>query len=326
MVASQTSMEMLKEFWKRVQPHYIWWVVGAVLALYVGAWLSYFFWDLKWLSNILAQAATALVVSGVFASLLKSYQFSELFKGELERFFSSPGMISKMREIAIYGRTGDDVLHKAMEHSLNVHCPELHPRFSESVTKLLRPSNDYVHKGYERQITFLDYSAETKKIKIRDDVSCALIAMGATEFKSHHSGIAYDDGKTNLVMLELQTNGVVECMKSKAVLGNKTMSVRFPLQAGVRYRFRRVVEQEYELYRDPVLHQQFVRFCDGLRIELVNKVPDKIGFDVRFINFSEHIEPSVLGGAGDPTLEHTYTIDHLTFPFQGYIVTVTPTN
>lgn len=292
-------------------------VLSVVLPKFYTLWPS--------VADRLSNAGAAVLVSGVFASLLKSYQFSGVFQEELDRFFTNPGIIRKIREIAVFGKTGEDVLHKAMEHSVNLHCPELHSKFHDSANKLLRASNEYFHRGFERKITFLSYSSVTRKIRIRDDVSSTLVVCANTDFKSRHSGIGFNEVMTNIVLLELQKNGGdKKCMMDKAIFLDGAMSVQFPLETGVRYRFRRVIEQEYELHLDPVIHQQFVRFCDGLRVEIVNKVPDQIGFDVRFINFSEQIKPSVLRGDGDLAVEHTYTIDHLTFPFQGYIVVMNP--
>lgn len=318
-------MESLTAFWARTKPHMVWVVTVSVTVLYFAAWLLHYFTKLDWLASTLSQAATAVLVSGVFASLLKSYQFSELFKDELRNFFNEKDMIKKLREIVVFGRTGDDVIHKAMEHSLNVHCPELSTKFAKSAAMLLRAKHEYSHRNFVREITLVDYDSETGKVTLRDNVSCALLVTSNTSFVSSHTGHGFGNGQTVIAKLTLAEDGAQpKCMKTLAQFNGDSLRAEFPLQVGVGYRFNRVLDQVFELRKDPVIQQQFVRFCDDMVLKVINQVPDKLDFTVTFLNFAEQIKPETLASRDNESIQKTYTIDHLTFPYQGYIVTLTP--
>ena len=319
-------MEQLNRVWVRIKPHLIWTMSALIVLLYFVAWAIYYFSDLQWLSGILSQAATAILVSGVFASLLKSYQFSELFKEELSTFFTEPSMIKKMREIAVFGKSGDNIVHKAMEHALTANYPELCPKFNESSLKLLRLQHEYYLRNFTREISLIAYDADTGVIKIRDEVNSDLVVTASTDYVSNHSGFGMENNQTKVVKLDLTTNAEAPvCMMKHVKNIGEHLEVRFPIKAGTNYRFCRVLDQEYSLRRDPVLQQQFSRFGDGMILRIFNHVPEKLEFNVRFLNFAEQIEPVILDGNDKTSFKKTYTIGHLTFPYQGFIVTIFPT-
>ncbi|KFC73283.1 hypothetical protein [Massilia sp. LC238] len=317
-------MEMLTNLYKRVKPHLLLYMIFLVLVLYAASWGLHYFTTWQWLADTLSQAATAIIVSGVFASLLKSYQFSELFKDELKGFFGEPAIIEKMREIAIFGRAGDDVVHKAMEHVLVMTNPDLCASFNKSAARLERVRHDYSLRNFVREITLLDYDASTGRVKIRDIMATSLLVATNTNFLTSSEGEGFEDKKV-VTSLTLSTDGgIAACVKNKySVVENGSVTVKIPVLAGKDYRITRVVDQEYELRKDPIIQQEFARFVDGMTLKVINTVPEKLDFTVRFLNFSDQVEPDVLPGPGNSTITKTYTLDYLTFPLQAFIVTLT---
>ena len=317
-------VDKLAEHWKLIKPHFVWVVIGSVVILYAVGWAIHYFTIWDWLAATLSQAATAILVSGVFASLLKSYQFSELFKEELKEFFGEQAVIEKIREIAIFGRTGDDVVHKALEHVLVMNNPELCASFRKSSPRLQRVKHDYSLRNFVREITLLDYDVATGKVKIRDIMAMSLLVSTNTTYVTSSEG----EGLKNLNVISALTlttgGGNAECVKTKhAVVEGSLVTVSIPVLAGRDYRITKVVDQEYELRKDPIIQQEFVRFVDGMMLKVVNVVPDKLDFTVRFLNFADQIDPEVLPGPCNSTITKTYTLDYLTFPFQAFIVTLT---
>jgi hypothetical protein len=316
-------MEQLTSFWVRTKPHMVWVVTAAVVVLYASGWALHYFTSWQWLAATLSQAATAVLVSGVFASLLKSYQFTELFKKELTDFFTASDMIAKIREIAIFGRTGDDVLHKAMEHMLTVHSHDLSHKFSKSAKNLLRIKHEYSLRNLVREITLVGYNAATGTIKIRDDLSLALSVNANTNFSLGGFGPAFTATGDYVTKLTMAANGdPAKCMRSHLKTEEGSVRAAFPVLAGTDYRFHRVWDHEFQLRLDPILQQEFVRFCDGMTLRVINEVPDQLDFAVRFLNFAEQLQPEILPSPTG-TVQKTYTNDYLTFPLQAFIVTIT---
>lgn len=317
-------IEKYKDRWNSVKPHLIWIVISSVVILYLVGWALQYFTPLDWLAATLSQAATAILVSGVFASLLKSYQFSELFKEELKEFFGERAIIEKMREIAIFGRTGDDVVHKAMEHVLVMTNPDLCSSFRKSSARLERVRHDYSLRNFVREVTLLDYDAATGMVKIRDIMATSLLVSTNTTFVTTSEGEGFEGSEVVSTLTLATDGGPAECVKARyATVESGIASVKIPVLAGKDYRITRVVDQEYELRKDPIIQQEFARFVEGMTLKVINMVPDKIDFTVRFLNFADQIEPQVLPGPGSPTITKTYTLDYLTFPFQAFIVTLT---
>lgn len=106
------TMFDVKQQWKKIQLHFIWWALAMGALLLAGSG----YLELAWPDWVITRqkmhdAGNAVLVSGVFASLLKSYQFAGLFQEELERFFIRPELTSKLREGPIVpGRQFDALL------------------------------------------------------------------------------------------------------------------------------------------------------------------------------------------------------------------------
>ena len=73
-------MTIISNFWRKIKPHAIWYALALVSALYIISYTLSHFQVVYW-PETLSQAAATILAAGIFASLLKSYQYSELFKG-----------------------------------------------------------------------------------------------------------------------------------------------------------------------------------------------------------------------------------------------------
>lgn len=86
----------------------------------------------------------------------------------------------------------------------------------------------------------------------------------------------------------------------------------------------RIWESTYPLRLDPIIQTQFTRFCNKQELVVINKVPLKIDFAVQFMNY-EHPPAHTDLSHTSSEIQYQYSVEHLTFPFQGYIVTLNPT-
>ncbi len=202
--------------------------------------------------------------------------------------------------------------------------PDLCASFNKSAARLERVRHDYSLRNFVREITLLDYDASTGRVKIRDIMATSLLVATNTNFLTSSEGEGFEDKKV-VTSLTLSTDGgIAACVKNKySVVENGSVTVKIPVLAGKDYRITRVVDQEYELRKDPIIQQEFARFVDGMTLKVINTVPEKLDFTVRFLNFSDQVEPDVLPGPGNSTITKTYTLDYLTFPLQAFIVTLT---
>jgi hypothetical protein len=67
-----------------------------------------------------------------------------------------------------------------------------------------------------------------------------------------------------------------------------------------------------------MIFQQFKRVCKDIDIVIVNKAENAISSDITFVNYTEQIEVET------NLQEKRYQSSGLTFPHQGYIITLIP--
>lgn len=308
-----------ESLWMKVKPHFLWLVVllGVACIIVSYSWSGDAFGFLR---DALRHIGSTMLAGGVFASMLKSFQFSGLFKEELEKLFSSKDFSRHLQELALFGHSDINVLERIMERAIAEKHPDLRKKFGKSISRFLKANYQYYFEGYDRTITVEKYDPATGLIEIIDDYSFRIIPSCDIEFRSYLQGVAFEAPDTRIDVLSLDTDGRVQNLIPTAKRIGRSVELKFPLVAGSVYRLRRKIFQKFKLSDDPIIFQQFKRVCDRMEITIVNMAADKILTDVVFINFDKQIAPQ------QPTDNETvYSIDNLTFPHQGYIVTLIPT-
>lgn len=130
-------MNFFTTFWEKIKPHFIWYALCGVLLLYGASLLAARYSGSPFLAGALSQLAATILAGGIFASLLKSYQFSELFKEELEKLFARDRFIERMKNIALMGENGDQGLHNVFRQLAARSNPGLAPIVTTSMATLL---------------------------------------------------------------------------------------------------------------------------------------------------------------------------------------------
>lgn len=316
-------MDKLKELWTKIKPHYIWYVLGTIVALYATSFTFSHFTSFTFLAAATSQLAATIIAGGVFASLLKSYQFSELFKDELEKLFLTDKFVDRMKIIARHGEAGDQTLPIAFERLAAASHPALASAVPDSIKTLLPIKSEYSFRTYHRYIKILGYAKASQTITIEDEVEYEIDVHASTTYKSSVDGVAFAD-RPNIKAYTLnERGGATTCVKQQVHIENNHMSLEIPVTAGKIYTLHRVVETKFPLFKDPNIHQQFQRFCHGLQLEIENQVSSQISFTVQWINFDSHPVAAPRTDQGGSTVCR-YQNHGLTFPYQGFILTMSP--
>ncbi len=113
-------------------------VILGVGLLYIGS----FFDDAEYFGDIFEKAGIAILSSGVFTAVLKSLQFSQLFKEEIEKVILSTDFIKKRSDL--------EKLWKVISHEL---YKQKFPEISEELDKLVLENyfpieSDYYYKDF----------------------------------------------------------------------------------------------------------------------------------------------------------------------------------
>lgn len=316
------QMELIGKLWDKIKPHAIWYALILVFILYVLSYTAAHYKFVYW-PEMLSQAGATILAAGIFASLLKSYQYSELFKGELENLFADDKFVGKMKNISRHGQDGTQTLRNALEHLATQSSADLGNRVGASFPALLEVRTEYTFRNYKRYIKITGYSKTKGQITIEDEVQYELIVHADTIYKSSAGGIAFAAAPSVNEFTLNEIGGTRVDVSNALQFTPNSMSVEVPVKQGKKYRLHRNLELNYQLFKDPNIHQQISRFCHGFELEIENQVPSDIQFTLSWINFE--IEPS----ADSRTVPGGRTVcrftEHgLTFPLQGFILTMCP--
>lgn len=312
----------ISQVWDRIKPHYIWYVVGVVAVLYVGSFLLTQFTVLVWLPEAMSQLAATIITGSIFASLLKAYQFSNLFRDELEKLFATDAFVDRLKAIVQHGATGDETLRNAFEAIAGKTHESLASRVPASMVSLLSVKTEYSFRNYKRYIKITGYAKSSQMITIQDEVEYELEVHADTTYKSGAGGAAFASQPKIHTYTLTERGQLLNDVSKQVQFGANEMSLSVPVVRGKTYTLHRVVEMKFELFKDPNIHQQFQRFCDGLQVEIENQISAQVSFTLQWINFSD--EPKAYPRKEGGSTVCRYQNHGLTFPYQGFILTMSP--
>ena len=277
-------------------------------------------------SDFLILVGTTVLASGVFAGVLKTIQFAEVFRHELSELFKSATFADHMRKIFLNGHSDVGAFERILSHSIQERLPMVAGKIPTSSANFLKANFDYYFRDYSRVITVESFDPATGIVVIDDRYHFNVTSTCACKFESKFSGITYNQENGVAVFPKFTARDVKAGTDHDLLKGLKRdgeqVSVVFPLLKNREYRFDRNIRQTFRLSDDPMVYQQFKRVCDGLHIQIVNRCPARIAMDVVFTNVEVQPKPGKLTKVD--CVEDTYAIDGLTFPHQGYIVTFVP--
>lgn len=315
---------MLLSIWNKLKLHFFWLSVFAVLVLYaIGYHLTTTYGESFWSKSASTLAATILT-GGIFASLLKSYQFIDVFKDELRRLFREPQFIDSMKDIVKDGVTGEETLCNAFARVAALSSPALEQRANQSFSSMLSIATDYSLRSYKRYVRIVSYNPKTKIVVLHDEVTCeVVVGNNDTNYRFSEAGFAVS--ATPFVRKHTLTEhgGAVQDLTATTITTPTSLFIEVPVKKGKIYKLIRVVEKSYPLFQDPNVHQQFKRFVDGLEFEVENFVPTLIEANVVWVNFDNPPTGSThVNGASHGICNFSNV--QLTFPYQGFILTMSP--
>jgi len=316
-------MEFFKKVWETIKPHYIWFATGLVVLLYIGSYALHYY-DVAYWPSVLSQAAATVIAGGIFASLLKSYQYSELFKSELENLFADDRFVSKMKHIARHGIDDKQTMRNTFEHLATRSSPSLGERVAPSFSSMLEVKTDYTLRNYKRYIKITGYSKTKGTITIEDEVQYEVVVHEDSHYKSEAggAGLAGSPQIKEFTLIEINNGEPSVDLSKTVILAGGVMTISSPVTRGRAYRLHRNLGICYQLFKDPNIHQQFSRICDGFELEIDNQVATDIQLTMTWVNYEKDPASTPRDEGGRTVCR--YTEHGLTFPFQGFILTMCP--
>lgn len=310
-------------FWKFAP--WLFFLLGLVLIA-----VAYFAIDVKthesWHAFIIS-AGSLLLSAGVFAILLKSFQYIQVFREELFKIFEDEKFEFLLRKIMHGEHADDDARLRAFEHATNQYLsnkPEpLRKQLADALIGSLKWADcDGYYRAFVRTIRIKGYDSENQQINLEDEVFVELIPKDTTAKIRYAASVAKTAGDING---QLVVNGVDLSKEMKVEGGN--IQYELMLEGSESYRIDRKYNKTYRLSMDPYMHLRLARHALTLRLKIENDVADKIEVIVKPCGFDPspkaggwRIEETNISDTQGLKVSILATKTSLTFPEDGYII------
>ena len=319
----KAAWDFFCNLWNAIKPNYFWLFVLIGIAFVIAASMADFYPDLHGAFNTIG---VSVLTSGVFAGVLKSFQFVGIFQTELKNLFGSGPFVKDLQELALYGHPDVDPLERIFERTIAGKHPKLKDEIAQSIPRFLKADYRYYFGRYWRTITILAYHPDTGIIEFTDDYEFTIVPACNCDYESVIKGAGFKSTSTTINVLRVTTvsagpaagAATTTDLLTTAQRNGSELKLKFAMKLGKRYVLRRVINYHFRLSDDPMIFQQFKRVCKDIDIVIVNKAENAISSDITFVNYTEQIEVET------NLQEKRYQSSGLTFPHQGYIITLIP--
>ncbi len=300
------------------------------LALGVGAiMIASFFIDRKEhesLHSFTISVGSLLLSAGVFAVLLKSFQYIKVFREELLKIFEDEKFEAVLRKV-MYGDHADEHARlRALEHAAKQCLSQKSPPLYEQLVKALMhyvnaAGGDGYYRHFKRTINIVEYKSEDRELSIDDEVFIELIPREVSSKISYKASIQKTSGDTRG---ELSVNGI-DC-SNEIKIENGSVKYHITLEGSASYKIDRKYQKIFRLPMEPYMHLRLTRYAENLSLKIQNLVADKVGVLVKPCGFDPEIskwsvEESDVSIAKDGSkTKITVNKPSLTLPNQGYII------
>lgn len=271
--------------------------------------------------GIVKGIAIAALSSGIFAAILKSIQFSGIFKEEIAKVIYSHEYMSKMDRKAL-----ELVWHKVTEVLLNRRFPEIDKQISSIVLeKYLSSNHSYYYKDFQIIFDGLQIINENSKdyVQYKQIVELKLIPFENGQFEWRNSYEFPSDNNSYRRLIELKVKKAsggdpVDYSENPVTNGE----IKLELNGSKWYHIRKVEERKIPL--------------NGNECELfaTSRVTENLQLDINYNCNNTRIEFVKLGTTEE--FETLYSepkkgilkkkYEGLILPFQGYCLFLTKVN
>jgi hypothetical protein len=288
-------------------------VVTGVLLVFAGN-----IWVNAPTGTALSTIGVTVLGSGVFAAMLKYFQFIGVFKTELQELLRSPQVRRLLIEHHLDAKKqGSDIYEHAAERTISEQYPDLTDAFNASRGNYSDGEFDYYFDAFERVITVQSFDGTTGVVEIDDETAIVLVAP--TKAGINYSFDILRDLKAKaesfrIVALSIDNQNAMAELKETP----GSFSFSRELKGKHRYRIRRKASQRYLLRFDPIKTHIFNRITKDATVRVRNECPDALEFDFFQMNSKRPwvVTPLIETKAA----EYSHHFPNLLFPHQGYYI------
>jgi len=286
-------------------------VVGVLLYL-LGVYLIK---EAPW-QAILFSVASAILAGGVFAGLLKSFQFIGVFRDAIADVMYRDSKFLERLDLPA-------LMLSVISASIAQRFPDLSRKMSKAVfDSYLTFAKDYYYTDMHRRITILSYEDKTDIVTFQEEFRLSIHASPGQEidysFKLYgpHLG-SPSEIPCKVTGLGVDNQSYMDAVHAEAKDGNYFLGYELKLSGRPTYNVTRTMDRRHVLAIDPFVKAVSTRFLDGAELVVENRVPSKIGHHLIAIGLKEEAIVPDAAMVGDTK---RWSIEGLIFPRQGYIL------
>lgn len=267
--------------------------------------------------------AGAVLGGGVFAAILKSFQYANVFKEELRR--------------VIYGDTAwlatlptwvlRDLLNNVLLASIKKGVPSLAKKLGDGIINNIAPKAEgYAYGNMSRRIDIRSYDPQTNLMELTEEYGLTILPASEDQIKYAFSFSG--EWPSNMESqpyvvdsLEINTQNYLNAVRTSGQRGSSdfVLSHDIALEGQDEYRVSRHMTRRADIASDPVMQMVATRFTDSMKLTVCNRA-------------AQHIKVEMLAGGIDESRirriaiadgHEGWEVDGLIFPGQGLILVFT---
>lgn len=272
--------------------------------------------------------ASLILSAGVFAVLLKSYQYIQLFHDELLKIFSHDSFRRQLESVVRPTPTTTSELRSLVEPLVERYAAAQRKELSSGALQHLRHvldifEADGFYQTFKRTIRVKSYDQINKKLQIEDEFHIEVIPKNSQEPVLYRSEITSADSAFEHGTLTV--NG--KDRKDGIQVEKHTIRCNLDLLGSDRYILLRTYSRTLDLRVDPYINLRLTRAAIQLHVKVeshfledLNIIVRGIGFDTKkeANNFDVRVEERNNAGAKVQTINLSKI--SLTLPDEGYLI------
>lgn len=277
------------------------------------------------MKGFLTDGGTAILVGGVFGSVLRSFQFMGVFKEALSDIIFEEGFLEIRRDLVPLWRKLSTAIYKKK-------FPELSSQIHDAViTGYLPVTKDFYYKNYDRvcSVSWKDHDASI--VEVAEEVQLDIVPAQPEREISYFFRRNQPKGDVHMqaehIIKELNIDGknYTEVCNQESKKGQQSTeelhtTYEVKLKGKDKYRVVRKTTSSYPLSVDPCIKVSTDQFLLGAKIRVYCPPPDlKVSF-VSSGTLHEFNDCLPSGRPNDRARDLDFEYKDLIFPRQGFIL------
>lgn len=268
---------------------------------------------------------TTMLSAGVFAAVLKSFQYIRIFQDELLKSFQTPEFTQALSAVVrptsknfveLQGFVQPLVARYVSErfHDLGSHTADQMRRM------LVYFDANAFNRSFQRTLHIRSYDSKTHELIVDDDAITEMIPLSKDSVARYFSSLTSDGSTFSHGSLHVNN---VDYSQSIQVKGS-TILCDLPLSGESIYRIRRTYRKTINVVADPYISHRMSKLTLDLNVQIENHVPHQISLVVLGAGFDSADKSLRFEVATkNPTTQIAVTRvskRSLTLPDQGYFI------